>query len=1550
MEFIEECITCIGSEWRSKVRSLLVPDCLVHPLCWDDTNFVGYGVVTGVSQLVEGAHDIWMCNAVINKPLDGLAEVPDVSFEFWAPKGCVNLSLGSWFGFQNVQVVKQDEKMQIFSNRKSVLWIISEHSPSLPCYFCHAFAGGFAGWERAVKWMDCMKHIVCAGSISIDFDFEAVQTWRQCFGGKVCSSDFEIQPPHDQHFCILSDVTNPQWYNTLKFDINLVMTISPPCQPWSRGGLSTGVESENGLTFLQIILAIRLVRPIVVPTECADSTPRHQQYKVLKLAFRLAGYVCAWSTISSYEDLSMNVRTRWLAIWVRHDAVVNSPHDGVKLRDVNRIPWNHVHYDFPIPGQIQHQLSLSRDLLGIYGDSTFLPEVKRRALTDLSQTAVLKARCIESDQCLPTLCASYTRQHELSRNHLSKKGIFGCLIQHKMQFFFVDPLRFAALFGATIHAIVALPIKCEIAFHLLGNAVTVPQALLALCHGLHIAGFTIPPIETCVEKCWNDRLTTKNAMVLRNADFVFLVPFALLTEVIPRCIHLETHPDCKCSFGGFDFWCNPRCSIRDLLACIGFEDDEIRQFDLFEGLESIDLADRITDHCNTSIRLCKFGVEVVFVRFTCHGHEISPTVPYAIEDEASRNGSILGSSAQHDHDLKPPTALVACWGFCPLLSQPLDELDLAISRHLANLQTCQHVHDHIRIRIFLVGHSTGDLFVPGYLLENFDFQSDESKLRALIEHWIRQDVISHDQSIGIFPTASKIKGCLCSYVVVPYHHRTDEAFVIVQCDEDDYQLVAFPMHCRLAHPLKKHKRDFNVVMHNGNRVDAFAFTHVNDGDVLFCFHESKHEHVSHRVNLMFQNGPKLASDELQAITKWINENGSGGIVHNFIHWNSQLRSLCMKIVGAIDHGLSSTIAHCFPILFDDHWGALEVCAGLKIANAFNIPKEAQPFLRDTCLRALAPLYAYNGLSFFVHPTWAGMCGWVVISRWIGNFNVPIPDFNHSIDFDASIAFSTIDSQNFSIVIERSIALRKWFFSCCDPNHECQTILFGGVQQDDDVSMQAPQAGDSQKKDLVDPWIRYDPWLVSQKQCRWEDLHLPDDHPFWCSAKRIVQVHRTQISAKLGGIAFATKAMVKEVFATKPPHETALIVPVGDKNSFDPSLKITGPFEVIVKDNAVGTMYKRQIVLVQSHDLVTFQLPKATYTSTLTVLREVVLECDERLISKDLVATILRSPLDAFRAKAVEQFPTAATKGLNVYAFRVIPVQQKGSNHRIFQAMCKLSETHRVSFLELSGIADLFARDFIPKGDSPQDHITIPKFWLPDKANKDDALRMASTLEGFAGLVLTKRGLAVRGWNSKVASLRRVLQSQDERINDDNIAVIPNVQLEATGWPASISPSEVIRATKHALDLPPLLFRCYKNRGVTSWSLGFDRRPAKLTFVANFNGTDCEILLAEPTQNSNPEPKPKKGSGKAAGKGSSVPVRTSKQENIQQQDANSQRLTTLEGKFAQMERRQDNLESRISSGFDSVNDQLRQVLNVIQPRSHTGNSSGFTPPPKAPRTT
>ena len=64
------------------------------------------------------------------------------------------------------------------------------------------------------------------------------------------------------------------------------------------------------------------------------------------------------------------------------------------------------------------------------------------------------------------------------------------------------------------------------------------------------------------------------------------------------------------------------------------------------------------------------------------------------------------------------------------------------------------------------------------------------------------------------------------------------------------------------------------------------------------------------------------------------------------------------------------------------------------------------------------------------------------------------------------------------------------------------------------------------------------------------------------------------------------------------------------------------------------------------------------------------------------------------------------------------------------------------------------------------------------------------------------------------------------------------------------------------------------------------------------------------------------------------------------DDTADRLGALESKVANMEKRQDALETRISTGFDSVSDQLRQVLNAVQqrPKSPTGD----TPQPKWPK--
>jgi len=107
----------------------------------------------------------------------------------------------------------------------------------------------------------------------------------------------------------------------------------------------------------------------------------------------------------------------------------------------------------------------------------------------------------------------------------------------------------------------------------------------------------------------------------------------------------------------------------------------------------------------------------------------------------------------------------------------------------------------------------------------------------------------------------------------------------------------------------------------------------------------------------------------------------------------------------------------------------------------------------------------------------------------------------------------------------------------------------------------------------------------------------------------------------------------------------------------------------------------------------------------------------------------------------------------------------------------------------------------------------------------------------------------------------------------------------------------------------------------------------------------EIILTIPNEKPQVAPKAKK-IAKGSRKGANVV--TENESNHPNDDQNAQRITALEAKFCAMERRQDNLEGKINDGFNSVNDQLRQVLHAIQPRGPS-SQTGMTPPPKASKT-
>lgn len=218
-------------------------------------------------------------------------------------------------------------------------------------------------------------------------------------------------------------------------------------------------------------------------------------------------------------------------------------------------------------------------------------------------------------------------------------------------------------------------------------------------------------------------------------------------------------------------------------------------------------------------------------------------------------------------------------------------------------------------------------------------------------------------------------------------------------------------------------------------------------------------------------------------------------------------------------------------------------------------------------------------------------------------------------------------------------------------------------------------------------------------------------------------------------------------------------------------------------------------------------------------------------------------------------------------------------------------------------------------------------------------------------MITKRGLAVRSWNDHLSTTRAAIMSGDSRLCQANMATVPRVQLESSGWPSHVTAIEIVKACVYYTKLAPVPSRAYRVSGITFWSLLFSEAPAIQKFSVTFDGTTYEILLMksdpqqlQPSRKQKSIGNPDKPIGKGNGKGASKAVAPSVEN-----EANSDRLTSLESKMALMDKRQTSLENRVDSQFQEVNNQLRQILQCVAPREQSHAATGFTPPPKQAKT-
>ncbi|CAK9002371.1 RNase H domain-containing protein [Durusdinium trenchii] len=397
----------------------------------------------------------------------------------------------------------------------------SAFEEKLPLNALHMFSGSYCGWSRALAWIGQEFEDLSTGSQTfVDADPFVMSAWAKqhqqaCYHGPT-SCEAKWDPSEKIGICsLVSDVTilrRCQWCS------NAFMTLSPPCVSWSRGGKMGGLDCSSGFAAFESVQLIELQQPVLVFFECADEMATHPHFVLLQTALKLIGYVPIWQQIVPLHQLTHNARTRWLSAWKRFDVPGSSFETTIIPRAPPLTQWHADANKFWLPEDIKQQLILSHEARSKYGDPQLLPPAKRARLNDGSITEVLAKRIPAFNEALPTLCCSYSKQHEIEALHLADKGIFASLLQDGEEFTFINPLMFVSLFGSTDK--VVLPSDVSQAFHLLGNAIAQPHAVLGLAIGLISVSQVQANVLDIVQKSWHDRITAEIAVVHRQGDWI----------------------------------------------------------------------------------------------------------------------------------------------------------------------------------------------------------------------------------------------------------------------------------------------------------------------------------------------------------------------------------------------------------------------------------------------------------------------------------------------------------------------------------------------------------------------------------------------------------------------------------------------------------------------------------------------------------------------------------------------------------------------------------------------------------------------------------------------------------------------------------------------------------------------------------------------------------------------------------------------------------------------------------------------------------------------
>ena len=396
------------------------------------------------------------------------------------------------------------------------------------------FAGGFAGWSRAIGLLQhtgvkvhtswCLERAAdCIPPLQ-------AQHPDMMVADATCDVTPVLQPTDTIMFH--ADFNSTWWRPAASARPVQAFCVSPPCQPWSTASSQSGLNAPDGLLILQVVDYLKVMAPALVVYEQVDGFSKHPHFPVFFHAMEQAGFSCVWRGSLQLSDIAPTSRRRYFLVWRhRENGSDHLPFQHTSWMSLKapslracRALFDH------LPSPLLAPCMLSSEVMQMYMSPELLPANRHgQACRDPAQF-----RVVTGQQQIGCIMAMYHRQHELPLHLLQRKGLLGHLIDSQQGIRFMASPEVASAHGAC--EVMLLVHDDRTCMRQLGNSLSCQQAIMTLAMALR----TFPQLQhmpepaACVQFCNERRMHSENTLLLEVQQGWLMCDVRHLPQVLAR--------------------------------------------------------------------------------------------------------------------------------------------------------------------------------------------------------------------------------------------------------------------------------------------------------------------------------------------------------------------------------------------------------------------------------------------------------------------------------------------------------------------------------------------------------------------------------------------------------------------------------------------------------------------------------------------------------------------------------------------------------------------------------------------------------------------------------------------------------------------------------------------------------------------------------------------------------------------------------------------------------------------------------------------------------